>query len=182
MKKPIMVGLLLPVILHAQVLKTNIYTGVFQPQTMQGLQHPEIEHPIYTNHYEFAGNYIPERQYTNGGVVIRATTKAPSGATKQYIETTAYGAFEYEIVNQNNAPVTCIVTRMVCLESFQCINVQETILIPKHDGVRDRGSRVYQTWKYLGWGQKYTSATIFFEVCSDNSNTKKDLGRMMVSK
>ncbi len=181
-KRTIILIACLPTMLHAQILKTNIYQGVFQPQSMQALQQMQIDHPVYYNHAEFYGNYSPERQYSNGGVVIRAATKAPSGSTKQYVDTTAYGGFEYEIVNQNSDPVTCIVTRMVCLEQYQCINVQDTILIPRKNGVRDRGSRVYQTWKYMGYGQKYTSATIFFEGCSDNSNTKKDTGMMAVSK
>ncbi len=77
--------------------------------------------------------------------------------------------------------VTCIITKSLCMENGEgCINVQDTFLIPKGKTIKDKGSKVYMTWKYQYKHSANTSATIVFEGCGTNRDIKYDYNKMMV--
>lgn len=175
--KRVIIGMLLPTILNA----TNIYTGQFRPQSPEALQHPLDENIQLLNHREFFGQYIPGRFANYNSVTVRATVRAPNGRSTRYVDTTAFSYNEFEIVNQNNSPVTCIVTRSLCLDNNEaCINAQDTYLIPRGKNVRDKGSRLYNTWKYQYQHSAVTFAAIYFEGCADSRSSVYHFGTMQV--
>lgn len=175
--KKILLLTFFPCLLHA----STVYEGKFRPQMTMGIQHPLEENVQHVLHREFIGHYEPHNfAYSNFTKIISKVT-APSGRTTRYVDTTAYSHNEFEIINNNNATITCLITRSLCMENGEgCINAQDVYTIPKNKNYHDRGSRLYNTWKYQYKHIAHTLATIHFESCGSPNDIVFDKGEMKV--
>lgn len=117
-------------------------------------------------------------------VNIKKSVKAPNGKASQYASVTGRGYFAFEINNYNTHPITCIVTKLVCMninDPNSCRSFTETFVIEKKGRVRDHGSYLSNTYIYKRKGKAYTLSKISFDGCSNYKNNKYKQGHYRIS-